>query len=185
MARPKKQGKRAKGIQSKKGFLYIVTTQSVLENGELINKKIWTATGLADTPENIKTASSIRMELLNKNTHAAISDKNITVSEYTDIILDEKRRSIADSTYSAYVTRSNNITKYFGNTKIKDLNKKLVETFLDSLFIISKLQYRTVKDIKSFLLMFSCYVSFVIQDYVFLKFSLTPDFRCPGSAGQE
>ena len=151
MARPKKQGKRAKGIQSKKGFLYIVTTQSVLENGNLINKKIWTATGLADTPENIKTASSIRTELLNKNTHAAISGKNITISEYTDIILDEKRRSIADSTYSAYITRSNNITKYFGNIKVKDLNKKLIETFLDSLFIISKLQYRTVKDIKAFL----------------------------------
>ena len=33
MARPKKDGKRAVGIQGKKGFLYIVTSQTSICNG--------------------------------------------------------------------------------------------------------------------------------------------------------
>ena len=33
MARPKKDGKRATGIQGKKGFLYIVTSRPVIKDG--------------------------------------------------------------------------------------------------------------------------------------------------------
>ena len=59
MARPKKQGKRAKGIQSKKGFLYIVTSQQIKDGEKELSKKIWTSTGLTDTPDNIAKASEL------------------------------------------------------------------------------------------------------------------------------
>ena len=54
MARPKKDGRRATGIQGKKGYLYIVFSQPVIKNGVRKVEKRWIATGLADTPDNVK-----------------------------------------------------------------------------------------------------------------------------------
>ena len=56
MARRKKDGRRATGIQSKKGMLYIVITQNVIKDGVRKNEKVWYATQLSDTPENVKKA---------------------------------------------------------------------------------------------------------------------------------
>ena len=41
MARPKKDGRRATGIQGKKGYLYIVTSQPVIRDGAKKIEKRW------------------------------------------------------------------------------------------------------------------------------------------------
>ena len=65
MARKKKDGKRATGIQSKKGWLYILTTKNVVDNnGHIKNKKHWISTGLKDTSENIDKAIQMRERIL-------------------------------------------------------------------------------------------------------------------------
>lgn len=90
MARPKKDGKRATGIQGKSGRLYVVIAQNTVKDGIKKAEKKWVATGLADTPDNVKKASEIRKKLLN-NKETLTADRNITVVEYTDLFLTEKR----------------------------------------------------------------------------------------------
>lgn len=149
MARHKKDGKRALGIQSKKGFLYIVTSNKVKKDGAYVIEKRWISTGLPDTPDNIKKASEIRSIHLNNRAESVI-DRNITLGDYTDIILNRKKREIHDTTYATYSYAANKIKTYFGDTKLKNLNEVLVADFLDDLFISDHLQPRTVKDIKMF-----------------------------------
>jgi integrase len=150
MARPKKGGKRATGIQSKKGFLYIVTSHPVIRDGTRKIEKKWTATGLPDTPENVKKASEARINLLRKKMTSTV-DRDISLADYTDCVLSKKKREVSDTTYSAYFYRGNRVKNYFGNTKVKEINEIVVENFLDSLFETHNLQPRSVKDIKVFL----------------------------------
>lgn len=150
MARLKKDGKRATGIQGKKGFLYIVSSHPVIKDGIKKSEKKWISTGLSDTPENVKKAIEIRRTLLNRNV-MYITDRNITFSDYIDIILRNKKREVSDTTYSAYCQRANHIKHFFKKVKVKEIDETLVEAFLDDLFITRHLQQRTVKDIKVFL----------------------------------
>lgn len=147
MARPKKDGKRATGIQGKSGRLYIVIAQNTVKDGIKKPEKKWVATGLADTPENVKKASEIRKKLLN-NKEALTADRNVTVTEYTDLFLNRKKREISDTTYSSYFYKSKRIKEYFGTIKVRDVNEVIVENFLDSLFEEHHVQQRTVKDLK-------------------------------------
>lgn len=150
MARPKKDGRRATGIQGKKGYLYIVTSQPVIRDGAKKIEKRWIATGLTDTPENVKKASDSRSKLLG-NKSIPVTDRNITLPDYTDYILSKKKREVSETTYSAYFYRANRIKEYFSDIKVKDVNEAMVESFLDGLFEIQHVQPRTVKDIKVFL----------------------------------
>lgn len=150
MARPKKDGKRARGIQGKSGHLYIVTTQSVIQDGKKKTEKKWISTGLTDIPENIKKASEMRAKLLNKITVSTI-DRSITFSDYTDYVINKKKREVTDSTYASYLYRLKRTNEYFGNIKVKDISETMVEEFLDGLFEKYHVQYRTVRDIKVFL----------------------------------
>ena len=150
MARPKKDGKRAVGIQGKKGFLYIVTSQTSICNGVKKTEKKWITTGLADTPENIKKASEIRKRLFDKATVSTV-DRNLSLGDYTDYFLSKKKREVSDTTYAAYFYRAKKIKEYFVNVKVKEIKEYLIESFLDSLFEEDHMQPRTVKDIKVFL----------------------------------
>ena len=150
MARPKKNGKRAEGIQSKKGYLYIVTSHAVIKDGVKKIEKKWISTGLRDTPDNVKTASVTRKKLLNKGPDST-PDRNITLSGFTDQVLEGKKRVVTDTTYSGYFYRAKRIKEYFGDIKIKDINEGMIESFLDSLFEKNHVQPRTVKDTKVFL----------------------------------
>lgn len=147
MARPKKDGKRATGIQGKSGRLYIVITQNTIKDGFKKAEKKWVATGLADTPDNVKKAAEIRKKLLN-NKEALTADRNVTVAEYTDLFLNRKKREISDTTYSSYYYKSKRIKEYFGTIKLRDVNEVIVENFLDNLFEEHHVQQRTVKDLK-------------------------------------
>ena len=104
MARPRKDGKRAPGIQGKRGFLYIVISQNILKDGVKKSEKKWIATKLTDTPENIKKASETRMKLISRKTSATI-DRNISLSDFTDQVLSKKKREVSDTTYSSYYYR--------------------------------------------------------------------------------
>ncbi|SDB67788.1 site-specific integrase [Butyrivibrio sp. INlla16] len=150
MARPKKDGKRAPGIQGKRGYLYIVVSQNIIKDGKKKSEKKWIATKLADTPENVKKASEARERLISRKTTAPV-DRNITISDYTDHFLSKKKREVADTTYESYVHRGNRIKSFFGDTKVKDVNEIMVENFLDNMFIAYDVQPRTVKDTKVFL----------------------------------
>ena len=89
MARHKKDGKRAPGIQGKSGRLYIVVSQNIVRDGIKKSEKKWIATGLADNPENVKKALEMRKKLLG-NKELLAADRNITVVDYTDLILERK-----------------------------------------------------------------------------------------------
>ena len=147
MARRKKDGRRATGIQSKKGMLYIVTTQNVIKDGVRKNEKVWYATQLTDTPENVKKASEMRLTLLTKKKWDLL-DRDITVADYVDIFLAKKKRTVTDTTYSGYFHRGSHIKNFFSSVRLKDVKVKDVEQFLDFLFTECGSQPRSVKDIK-------------------------------------
>ena len=141
MSRRKKEGKRAYGIQAKKGMLYIVITRG--------KKKEWMATGLKDTPDNVKLAIKEREELLAMG-RGRETNRDITLEEYVDRYLKKKKRIIADTTYAGYLHRANRIKEFFLDWKVRRINTDDVESFLDSLFLERHLQPRTVRDIKAF-----------------------------------
>lgn len=162
MARRKKNGRRATGIQSKKGMLYIVTSQKVIKNGERTTEKKWIATGLPDTPENVKTASEMRLKLKSGKNYQPL-DKDITIPVYVDAFLDRKRRMVSDTTYSAYYHKGMRIKEYFASVKVLELTTGDVEIFLDSLFMVNSYRPRTVKDIK---VLFGSIMDMAIQDHL-------------------
>ena len=146
MARPKKDGKRATGIQGKRGYLYIIT-YNFIKDGVKIREKQWISTGLTDTAENIKKASEMRLRYLNKK-EVATSDRNVTIIEYADAFLNKKSREVSGTTYSSYFYRVKRIKDYFGDTRVRDLTESMVEGFLDNMFEEDHVQHRTVKDVK-------------------------------------
>ncbi|MCR5012619.1 MAG: site-specific integrase [Lachnospiraceae bacterium] len=147
MARHKKSGKRATGIQAKSGFLYIVVSKTSVKDGKKVTEKKWHATGLADTPDNVKKASESRARLVGGRKNLTI-DKNILLTDYIDHVMERKKREVSDTTYASYIYRTNRIKAYYGDLKVKELRESLVEEFLDDLFEKYDVQPRTVKDIK-------------------------------------
>ena len=83
MARPKKDGRRATGIQAKKGRLFAVTTRRVVKEGVKKYERVWTALGLEDTPQNIQKAREARERLLNDSGQEDV-DRNVLLSDYVD-----------------------------------------------------------------------------------------------------
>lgn len=150
MSRPKKDGRRATGIQGKKGYLYIVLSHTIIENGVKKTEKEWIKTGLKDTTENVTKAKERRKRLLNASSFNQ-PNLNITLKEFTDLMLSKKKRIVTDTTYSGYYYRAKKIKAYFGDIRVRDINERMVENFLDSLFKTDHVQPRTVKDIKVFL----------------------------------
>ncbi|MBP5607640.1 MAG: site-specific integrase [Lachnospiraceae bacterium] len=151
MARPKKDGRRATGIQGKSGFLYIITHKHIIKDGVKKTEKIWIATGLKDNAENIKKASEMRAKLQNHKRDVVMTDRNVSFADYTDAFLKKKKREVSETTYSSYFFRAKRIKDYFGAVKVRDINELMVENFLDDLFETHKVQPRTVKDTKVFL----------------------------------
>ena len=149
MARPKKDGRRATGIQGKKGYLYIVFSEPVIKNGVRKIEKRWIATGLADTPDNVKKASATRTKMLSKDPDT-VFDGNVSLSDFMDHMLARKKREVSDTTYSGYYYRAKRIKEFFGDIRVRDLNKRMVESFLDDLFETHHIQPRTAKDVKVF-----------------------------------
>ncbi|MCR4928810.1 MAG: site-specific integrase [Lachnospiraceae bacterium] len=147
MSRPKKDGKRAIGVQGKKGYLYIVISQPVIKDGKKYSEKKWIKTGLTDTPENVKKATQARGRLLNRQTISTI-DRNITVNDFIDYFLNKKKREVADTTYASYLWKSKSIKMHMGCLKVQELNVIIIESFLDTLFEEDHNQERTVKDKK-------------------------------------
>lgn len=160
MARPRKEGRKAKGVYSKSGMLYIVISKTIIKNGSKKYINDWIPTNLSDTAENIKKAIDLRNTFLSDK-DAFIDDKNIKCEEFIKMYLYEKKRAVADTTFYGYEYCSNHILDYFRNVKVKDINEKYINDFLDSLFIEKNLGTRTVKDVKR--------VFFNIMEYAISK----------------
>ena len=151
MARKKKEGRRAKGIYSRSGKLYIVLSQNSIKNGKKEYENKWFFTGLEDTPANIKTASEMRKDLLLNGSNILSVDREISMSEYVDLFLAKKKRVVTDTTFSGYFYRGKHIKEFFGSIKVKGISLSDIEQFLDYLTTDSKVQFRTIKDTKSLL----------------------------------
>lgn len=147
MARPRKEGKRATGIQGRQGYLYIIKNQIIRVNGVKKTKKKWIPTYLMDTKDNIPKAEEIRNQILGRKT-VRIIDININLSDYINSFLDEKRRKVADTTYAAYVNRAKHINTVLGDKRLRSITVNEVELLLDYLFTEKHVQERYVKDIK-------------------------------------
>jgi len=149
VARKKKEGRRDRGIQAKKGMLYIVISRRVLKNGESTSIKKWLSTGLPDTSENVAKAASMRKAILSSKGNALSTDHDVTLETYLDLYLAHKKRTVSDTTYSGYQNRGLRVKKYFGSKKLKNITRLDVEQFLDSLITEHGNGERTIKDTKS------------------------------------
>lgn len=154
---------RGKGIQSKKGYLYILVSKTVFKNGERVKKRQWISTGLKDTKENVKLAIEERKRLLDGDAKGIV-DTNITVSEYIDLFLEKKKREVSETTYAVYFYKTRKIKDFFGKMKLKNISAADVKCFLDAVFEMKQttrketteeekennkyLASRTVKDIR-------------------------------------
>ena len=148
MARKKKNGRRAEGIQARNGWLYIIRTQSVIKDGKKSYEKKWISTGLTDITTNIAKASEMRRAILSSVNTALSVDRDTTVTEYVDLFLAKKKRTVSDTTYSGYHYRGNRIKEFFGSIKVKGITQANIEQFLDYLITDCKCQTRTVEDVK-------------------------------------
>lgn len=147
MGRKRKNGQRALGVQSKKGMLYIVISDTILQDGKTLYKKRWVSTGLKDTPENIEYAQRLRLKHMRPKEF--ILDNNLTIAELLDVYILSKERVLVDTTIRGYMDRSKRIKDFFGDLKVKNLNTAFVEQFFDYLFIEKGYTDRTVKDTKA------------------------------------
>ena len=151
MARKKKDGRRDVGIWSRYGKLYIITTQNTIDgSGKRVNKKIWRATGLDDTQENISKAVALRDKLMNGANSFDLS-KDILMPDLVDIFLEHKQRSLADTTYNTYQFQGEHIKAFFCGIRVVNVKTTDVEAFFDYLYSEKKLNKRYVKDIKAML----------------------------------
>ncbi len=149
MGRPSKNGAKAEGVQNKNGMLYLTFNVSSIKDGKKTNKTKWVKTGLKTTRENINKAILMRNNMLAGMHQSTILDPNITFKEFIPIFLEEKKLSIADTTYAAYLHKAKHIETHFENVKVKQLREMDIIEFLDQLFIVNDLRTRTVKDIKT------------------------------------
>ena len=147
MARPRKQGKKAVGIQARSGMLYILENEYEYEDGMKTRKRVWVSTGLKDTDENLQLAKDMR-ELRKHSRKNETLGRNTTIEELIERFLELKNREVANTTYAAYKYKLLYVTKYFGGVKVRDMDETKIMCFLDGLFTKDKLQPRTVKDIK-------------------------------------
>lgn len=151
MARKRKDGRRAEGIQGRKGRLYYIITQQEVIDGKKISKRVWCATGLPDKDENISKAVEMREKKLSSAGSALSVDREVPMKTYVNLYLAKKRRTIADTTYSGYFYRGNRIIDFFDEIKVRSVSKVNVEQFMDHLITDCESQERTVKDIKTLL----------------------------------
>ena len=151
MARKRKDGRRAEGIQGRKGRLYYIITQQEVIAGKKISKRVWCATGLPDKDENISKAVEMREKRLSSAGSALSVDREVPMKTYVNLYLAKKRRTIADTTYSGYFYRGNRIIDFFDEIKVRSVSKVNVEQFMDHLITDCESQERTVKDIKTLL----------------------------------
>ena len=151
MARKRKDGRRAEGIQGRKGRLYYIITQQEVIDGKKISKRVWCATGLPDKDENISKAVEMREKRLSSAGSALSADREVPMKTYVNLYLAKKRRTIADTTYSGYFYRGNRIIDFFDEIKVRSVSKVNVEQFMDHLITDCESQERTVKDIKTLL----------------------------------
>ncbi len=150
MARNKKDGRRATGVQARKGNLYYVIPVKVIRDGKKTYSKEWIATGLKDTPENVPKVAAERERILRSNRSSNI-DRNILIPDFVNLFMDKKRREVSDTTYAAYLCRAKNVKDYFYDTKLRTIKESTVGAFLDSLFTQNNMTPRTVRDIRAFL----------------------------------
>ena len=148
MAKKKKTGQRAEGIWAKSGKLYVVLSKYLIKDCKKVRIRKWISTNLPDTPDNVLTASNIRRNLLSQDIRESV-DPNITVTDYVDLFLSKKCRTIRDTTYSSYIQRCAHIKSFFSDIKLKKINISDIEDFYDSLIVDKQLQARTLKDIKT------------------------------------
>ncbi len=68
MARPKKDGRRANGIQGKSGYLYIVITQNTVKDGVKKGEKKWIS-------KSLQVLGVTRFELAKQKPHKCIKER--------------------------------------------------------------------------------------------------------------
>ena len=151
MSRKKKETKYKKrdGVYVRKGWLYYALPEKRVINGKLKTVEVETAAHLKDTPENRKYVKELRNKLYSKNNTIATIDRNITLGDYAKAYLEEKKRSIENTTQATYSYNIDRICAFIANVKVRDITKKIVEKFLDDLFIVRHLEERTVEDTKA------------------------------------
>ncbi|MCR5203619.1 MAG: site-specific integrase [Lachnospiraceae bacterium] len=150
MARKRENGTRATGIVARNGILYIVLPTKKIENGKTVYGRQWINTGLENTENNVKLAIAMRKAKLETATAPTIINY-CTFEEYVTKWLDDKRREIADTTYSAYKYGCSHIIHFLGAYKLREISRTHIQEFYDYLLMDGKRHKRTLKDIKRLL----------------------------------
>ncbi len=103
---------------------------------------------MTDNAANLSKAITMQKNLTDSGKDNLLIDREITVATYTDLFLEQKKRTVSDTTYAGYMNRCKKIKEYFQTFKIKDLTQVQVERFLDYQLTSNHIQARMVKDIK-------------------------------------
>lgn len=104
-----------------------------------------------------KSYREAKMKLLEKNQEIALKPDDRCFRHYADIWLQNKERSIKQSSYSKYLNLLNNhILPFFSNAKVKDITSNMIDSFIKTKIDIgnicvktSGLSIRYIKDMVS------------------------------------
>lgn len=159
-------------VTNKKDMLYIVINYYEITDGKKVRRTKWISTKLKDTKSNRVEAEKIKEEQLHRfGTVSCKLDSNALMPELTHCFLEQKKRELANTTYSTYENQCKYIEQYFMAVKVKDIATRDINGFYDYLLIkgqIKKqgemgLSVRSVKDVKRLL---NTLFEFAIQENV-------------------
>ena len=149
MARKRKDGSRAPGVRSQRGWLQVTFTERIIVDGKTVCKTRWRSTKLQDTPENLPEAIRIRDAYKRQAGIRTILDPESLMPTFIDSFLEKKKREVRESTMGPYKHKCQRISDFFAKVKVKEIDTNLVERFLDSLYTENNYSKKYIKDIRA------------------------------------
>lgn len=91
-----------------------------------------------------KNYREVKMKLLEKKQEIALKPDDKCFRYYADIWLQNKERSIKQSSYSKYLNLLNNhILPFFSNAKVKDITFDMIDSFIKTKIDIGNIYVKT------------------------------------------
>ena len=139
-----------KKLKSGKSYYYVRLSFRDARTGQWKTKAL--ATGL-ETRNNKKKAESMIITYIEQysyleelpNEFNILINPDVTLDDYLNIWLKDKKRDLKESTYESYVFRVNCIKKYFEGkrTKVIDVTPKMMDIFFKYCLKFGKINQRT------------------------------------------
>ena len=139
-----------KKLKSGKSYYYVRLSYKDARTGKWKTKALSTK---LEPKNNKKKAEAIKDKYIEQYSYleelptecSFFINPDITLNEYLDTWLNDKKRDLKKSTYESYVFRTNSIQQYFGgkNTKLINVTPKMVDTFFKYSLKYGKVNQKT------------------------------------------